>query len=136
MSRSKRLEKREGTFKPQIARETPTIKRIDEILLSLYSKGLTTGEISSLFTEILPCKRGYSQSLRSRRRPSLRITDEAFEVREEMWSARSLDDAYAVIFVDAFVVKVRRRSGREPADLCRDRRRRPWRARIVGWNRW
>lgn len=44
----------------------------------------------------------------------------------------------AAFFVDAIAVKVRRRSGRELAALCRDRRQRrrqPWRARIVGWNR-
>lgn len=59
MSRSKRPEKREGTFEQQIARETPTtIERVDEIVLSLYTKGLTTGEISSLFAESSPASEG------------------------------------------------------------------------------
>ncbi|WP_394855672.1 transposase [Rhodococcus globerulus] len=33
------------------------------------------------------------------------------------WSARPLDEVYATIFIDAIVVTVRRRAGREPSDL-------------------
>jgi putative transposase len=44
---------REGTFEPRIVkkRQRP-LTEVDEIVLSLYAKGLTTGEISAHFTEI------------------------------------------------------------------------------------
>ncbi len=74
-----------------------------------------------------PGSGGCPRALRSRRGPTLRITDKAFGVREEMqdWLARPLDEGgVRRFFVDAIVVKVRRRSGRELADLCRDRRQR------------
>jgi putative transposase len=44
---------REGTFEPQIVRKRQRrLSDVDEIVLSLYAKGLTTGEISAHFAEI------------------------------------------------------------------------------------
>ncbi len=44
---------REGTFEPQIAKQRQRrLNGVDEIVLSLYAKGLTTGEISAHFAEI------------------------------------------------------------------------------------
>ena len=47
---------RAGTFEPQIVKKRPCSYRrlgeVDEIVLSLYAKGLTTGEISAHFAEI------------------------------------------------------------------------------------
>jgi putative transposase len=44
---------RAGTFTPQIVRKRQRrLTGVDEIVLSLYAKGLTTGEISAHFTEI------------------------------------------------------------------------------------
>ena len=44
---------RDGTFEPQIVRKRQRrLTGVDEIVLSLYAKGLTTGEISAHFTEI------------------------------------------------------------------------------------
>lgn len=43
---------------------------VDEIVLSLYAKGLTTGEISAHFAEIFPRKWEGPQAPRSRKRPS------------------------------------------------------------------
>jgi transposase-like protein len=44
---------REGTFEPQIvAKRQRRLTGVDEIVLSLYAKGLTTGEISAHFAEI------------------------------------------------------------------------------------
>jgi putative transposase len=67
-------------------------------VLSLYAKGLTTGEISAHFAEI------YGASV-SKETVS-RITD---KVIEEMtsWQNRPLDEIYAAVFIDAIVVKVR-----------------------------
>ena len=44
---------REGTFEPQIVKKRQRrLSDVDEIVLSLYAKGLTTGEISAHFAEI------------------------------------------------------------------------------------
>src|SRR3954452_2146678 len=44
---------REGTFEPQIVKKRQRrFTEVDEIVLSLYSKGMTTGEISAHFAEI------------------------------------------------------------------------------------
>ena len=90
---------RDGSFEPQIVRKRQRrLSGVDEIVLSLYAKGLTTGEISAHFEDI------YQASV-SKETVS-RITD---RVLEEMvdWSVRPLDEVYAAIFIDAIVVKVR-----------------------------
>jgi transposase-like protein len=71
---------------------------VDEIVLSLYAKGLTTGEISAHFAEI------YGASVS--RETISRITDKVLEEMQD-WSVRPLDEVYAAIFIDAIVVKVR-----------------------------
>jgi transposase-like protein len=44
---------RAGTFEPQIVRKRQRrLSGVDEMVLSLYAKGLTTGEISAHFAEI------------------------------------------------------------------------------------
>jgi transposase-like protein len=44
---------RAGTFDPQIVKKRQRrLGEVDEIVLSLYAKGLTTGEISAHFAEI------------------------------------------------------------------------------------
>src|ERR1700685_4220704 len=90
---------RAGTFEPQIVKKRQRrLTGVDEMVLSLYAKGLTTGEISAHFAEI------YGASVS--KETISRITD---KVVEEMtsWQNRPLDGVYAAIFVDAIVVKVR-----------------------------
>jgi putative transposase len=90
---------RDGTFEPQIVRKRQRrLNGVDEIVLSLYAKGLTTGEISAHFAEI------YGASV-SKETVS-RITDRVIE-EMQAWQARPLDEVYAAIFIDAIVVKVR-----------------------------
>ena len=90
---------RAGTFEPQIVRKRQRrLNGVDEIVLSLYAKGLTTGEISAHFAEI------YGASV-SRETVS-RITDKVIEEMND-WTVRPLDEVYAAIFIDAIVVKVR-----------------------------
>jgi transposase-like protein len=44
---------REGTFSPQIVKKRQRrLSEVDEVVLSLYAKGLTTGEISAHFDQI------------------------------------------------------------------------------------
>jgi transposase-like protein len=90
---------RAGTFEPQIVKKRQRrLNGVDEIVLSLYAKGLTTGEISAHFAEI------YGASVS--KETISRITDKVIEEMQD-WSVRPLDDVYAAVFVDAIVVKVR-----------------------------
>jgi len=90
---------RVGTFEPQIVRKRQRrLNGVDEIVLSLYAKGLTTGEISAHFAEI------YGASVS--KETISRITDKVLEEMND-WVARPLESTYAAIFIDAIVVKVR-----------------------------
>jgi putative transposase len=90
---------RAGTFEPQIVKKRQRrLEGVDEIVLSLYAKGLTTGEISAHFAEI------YGASVS--KETISRITDRVLEEMND-WAVRPLDEIYAAIFVDAIVVKVR-----------------------------
>ncbi|WP_432903921.1 IS256 family transposase [Micromonospora matsumotoense] len=90
---------RAGTFDPQIVRKRQRrLSGVDEVVLSLYAKGLTTGEISAHFAEI------YGASVS--KETISRITDKVIEEMTD-WSHRPLDEIYAAVFIDAIVVKVR-----------------------------
>jgi transposase-like protein len=90
---------RDGSFEPQIVKKRQRrLSGVDEIVLSLYAKGLTTGEISAHFEEI--CGASVSKEAISR------ITDKVIE-EMQAWQARPLDGVYAAIFIDAIMVKVR-----------------------------
>jgi putative transposase len=90
---------RAGTFEPQIVRKRQRrLSGVDEIVLSLYAKGLTTGEISAHFAEI------YGASVS--KETISRITDKVIEEMND-WVVRPLDEVYAAVFIDAVVVKIR-----------------------------
>jgi transposase-like protein len=90
---------RAATFEPQIVKKRQRrLSGVDEVVLSLYAKGLTTGEISAHFAEI------YGASVS--RETISRITDKVIEEMTD-WAVRPLDETYAAIFIDAIVVKVR-----------------------------
>ena len=74
---------RAGTFEPQIVKKRQRrLNGVDEIVLSLYAKGLTTGEISAHFAEI------YGASVS--RETISRITDKVVEEMTD-WCNRPLD---------------------------------------------
>jgi putative transposase len=90
---------RAGTFEPQIVKKRQRrLGEVDEIVLSLYAKGLTTGEISAHFAEIY----GASVSKETVSRITDRVIDEM-----QAWASRPLDEVYAAVFIDAIVVKIR-----------------------------
>src|SRR3954463_5379017 len=90
---------RAGTSEPQIVRKRQRrLSGVDEVVLSLYAKGLTTGEISAHFAEV------YEASVS--KETISRITDKVIEEMTE-WAHRPLDEIYAAVFIDAIVVKVR-----------------------------
>lgn len=90
---------RASTFEPQIVKKRQCrLSGVDEVVLSLYATGLTTGEISAHFAEI------YGASVS--KETISRITDKVIEEMND-WAVRPLDETYAAIFIDAIVVKVR-----------------------------
>ena len=90
---------RDGSFEPVVVRKRQRRPPgVDEVVLSLYARGLTTGEISAHFQEI------YGADV-SRETVS-RITERVVAEKDE-WCSRPLDRVYAAVFIDATVVKVR-----------------------------
>jgi putative transposase len=89
----------ESTFEPQIVRKRQRrLTGVDEIVLSLTARGLTTGEIAAHFQEVYGAK--ISKDTVSR--ITEKVTGEMTE-----WLNRPLEKIYPVIFIDAMVVKVR-----------------------------
>jgi len=89
----------ESTFEPQIVKKRQRrLTGVDEIVLSLTARGLTTGEIAAHFQEVY----GARISKDTVSRITEKVTAEMTE-----WLSRPLDEVYPVIFVDALVVKVR-----------------------------
>jgi len=90
---------RDGSFSPVIVKKRQRrLGDVDKIVLSLYGKGLTTGEISAHFAEI------YGVSVSSSVIST--ITDKVME-EQQAWSSRPLASHYVAVFVDAIHVKVR-----------------------------
>ena len=90
---------RDATFEPVIVKKRQRrLNGIDEIVLSLTARGLTTGEVAAHFDEVYGAK--VSKDTISR------ITDKVLEEMTE-WQNRPLDSVYPVLFVDAIHLKVR-----------------------------
>ncbi|EWT06594.1 transposase [Intrasporangium chromatireducens Q5-1] len=90
---------RAGTFAPVIVKKRQRrLNDVDAVAISLYAKGLTTGEISAHFAEV------YGASIS--KDTISRITDAVVE-QMQAWSSRPLQGVYAAIFIDAIYVKVR-----------------------------
>ena len=90
---------RQGTFEPVTVPKH--VRRLDGLganVISLYAKGLTTGEIQAHLAEI------YDTEVS--RETISKITD---QVLPDMvaWQSRPLDRVYPVMLIDAMVVKVR-----------------------------
>ncbi len=89
----------ESSFEPQIVKKRQRrLTGVDEIVLSLTARGLTTGEIAAHFAEVY----GVTVSKDTISRIVDKVTAEMTE-----WANRPLDRVYPVIFIDALVVKVR-----------------------------
>jgi transposase-like protein len=90
---------RDGSFTPVIVRKRQRrLGDVDAIVLSLYGKGMTTGQISAHFAEI------YGVSVSNQVVST--ITDKVIE-QQQAWSSRPLASHYVAVFVDAIHVKVR-----------------------------
>lgn len=90
---------RNGTFEPVIVgKRKRRVTDVDRVVLSLYAKGLTTGEIAAHFADVY----GVSVS----KDTISRITDRVIEEMQAWWS-RPLEKVYAAVFIDAIMVKIR-----------------------------
>jgi putative transposase len=90
---------RDGSFEPKIVRKRQRrFEGFDDKILALYSRGLSTRDISAHLTEIYGVSVG--RDLISR------VTDAVMDdVRE--WAKRPLQDVYPVVFLDCMVLKIR-----------------------------
>ena len=89
----------DSSFDPQIVKKRQRrLTGVDEIVLSLSAKGLTTGEIAAHFDDV------YGATVS--RDTISRITDKVVGEMTD-WSTRPLDPVYPVVFIDAIHVKIR-----------------------------
>ena len=91
---------RKGEFEPQLLKKNQTSisQDIEEKILSMYAKGMTTGDIEAHIQDIY----GLSVSDTT----VSRITDKILPVAKE-WQQRPLESIYAVVFLDAIHYHVR-----------------------------
>ena len=90
---------RDASFQPKIVRKRQRrLRGVDDLVVSLVAKGLTTGEVQAHLAEV------YGTEV-SRQTIST-ITDRVLEGLAE-WQNRPLDPVYPVVFIDAIQVKIR-----------------------------
>lgn len=90
---------RDGSFEPQLVKKHQRrLTGVDEMVISLVAKGLTTGEVQAHMAEV------YGADVS--RDTISRITDRILEELSD-WANRPLDRVYPVVFIDAIVVKIR-----------------------------
>ena len=90
---------RNSEFEPVIVpKGTRRLGQVDDMILSLYSRGMTTWDIQAHLAEVYGT--AVSPALISK------VTD---VVAEEItaWQTRPLDSFYAILYIDALMVKVR-----------------------------
>ncbi|ECF1925495.1 IS256 family transposase [Salmonella enterica subsp. enterica serovar Newport] len=93
---------RDGSFEPQMVKKNQTrITGMDNQILSLYAKGMTTREIAAAFKELYDAD--VSPALISK------VTDAVMEQVVE-WQNRPLDAVYPIVYLDCIVLKVRQES--------------------------
>jgi putative transposase len=90
---------RNSTFEPQIIKKGQTrITGMDEQILCLYAKGLSTREIVEAFQEMYGAE--VSAGLVSQ------VTNAVIE-QVRQWQTRALDEVYPIVYFDCLVVKIR-----------------------------
>ncbi|WP_372831108.1 IS256 family transposase [Pontibacterium sp.] len=90
---------RDGSFEPKLVKKQQTrFTSMDDKILSLYAKGMTTREIVATFKEMYGAD--VSASLISK------VTNAVLEQVIE-WQSRPLDEVYPIVYLDCIVVKIR-----------------------------
>lgn len=90
---------RNGEFEPQLLKKHQTrFNLFDDKIISMYARGMTTRDIQGHLNEIYGVE--VSPDLISN------VTDAVIKDARE-WQSRTLDDFYAVVYLDALVIKAR-----------------------------
>ncbi len=90
---------RDGSFEPQIVHKRQRrFEGFDEKILALYSRGLSVRDVQAHLREIYGME--VSTGLISQ------VTDAVMD-DARAWQQRPLEDVYPVLFLDAFIVKIR-----------------------------
>jgi len=90
---------RNGSFEPKLVKKQQTrFTSMDDKILSLYAKGMTTRDIVATFKEMYDAD--VSASLISK------VTDSVLE-RVVEWQSRPLEAVYPIVYLDCIVVKIR-----------------------------
>jgi transposase-like protein len=90
---------RDGSFEPQlVAKHQRRLPGVEDLVISLSAKGLTTGEICAHLSEVYGAQVS-KQTIST-------ITDRVLEGMAE-WQSRPLDVVYPVLFIDCVNVKIR-----------------------------
>lgn len=90
---------RAGTFEPQLVQKGQTrLTNMDDQILCLYAKGLSTREIVQVFAEMYGAE--VSPTLISN------VTEAVIE-QVNAWRNRLLDAVYPIVYLDGIVIKIR-----------------------------
>ena len=90
---------RDGSFEPRLVKKGQTrFTSMDDKILSLYAKGMTTREIVATFKEMYDAD--ISPTLISK------VTEAVIDKVDE-WQSRPLEPVYPIVYLDCIVVKVR-----------------------------
>lgn len=84
---------RNGTFEPQVVKNRQKdISSIDDIIIGMYARGLTTRQISDQIEDIygFECSESFISN----------VTDKILTEIED-WQTRPLDSVYPIVFIDA-----------------------------------
>ena len=90
---------RNGTFEPQVVKKRQKdISSIDDIIIGMYARGLTTRQISDQIEDIygFECSESFISN----------VTDKILTEIED-WQSRPLDSVYPIVFIDAVHFSVR-----------------------------
>ncbi|MCQ2555453.1 MAG: IS256 family transposase [Clostridia bacterium] len=90
---------RNGSFEPQIVKKRQKdISEIDQKIISMYARGMTTSQISEQIEEIygFECSEGFISD----------VTDKILQEIDD-WQKRPLEEVYPVMYIDAVHFSVR-----------------------------
>ncbi len=94
---------RDGSFEPQLVKKNQTrITGMDNQILALYARGMTTREITSVFKEMYDAADvSPGADIESHRCRNHQVVE---------WQNRPLDAIYPIVYLDCIVLKVRQDS--------------------------
>jgi putative transposase len=90
---------RNGSFEPRIVtKNARRLGNINDMILSLYSRGMTTRDIEAHLLEVY--------GLNASRELISNVTD-VVEDEIKLWQSRPLDEVYPIVYVDALRVRIK-----------------------------